>query len=59
MELYFNSIGAAPEGDAAKLFGWKKELITRTITLLVEKGKLMRTEHPKEKGEWFSLPGLS
>src|SRR6185436_1371994 len=31
MELYFNSLGAAPEGDAAKLFGWRKELITRTI----------------------------
>lgn len=59
MELYFNSIGAASEGDAAKLFAWKKELITRTITVLVEKGKLIRTEHPKEKGEWFSLPGLS
>jgi Winged helix DNA-binding domain len=59
MELYFNSVGAAPEGDAAKLVGWKKELITRTITVLVEKGKLIRTEHPKEKGEWFSLPGLS
>jgi hypothetical protein len=59
MELYFNSVGAAKEGDAAKLFGWRKELITRTINGLVEKHKLIQTEHPTEKGEWFSLPGLS
>jgi hypothetical protein len=59
MELYFNSLGAAPEGDAVKLFGWRKELITRTITGLVEKRKLIRVEHPSQKGEWFSLPDLS
>jgi len=59
MELYFNSVGAAREGDAAKLFGWKKELITRTIAGLVEKRKLVRLEHPAQKGEWVSLPLLS
>ncbi len=59
MELYFNSVGAAKEGDAAKLFGWRRELITRTINGLVEKRKLIATEHPKEKGEWYSLPVLS
>jgi hypothetical protein len=59
MELYFNSVGAAPERDAAKLFGWRRELVTRTINGLVENRKLVHTEHPTEKGEWFSLPGLS
>lgn len=59
MELYFNSVGAATESDAAKLFGWRKELIARTIHGLVEKGKLIPTEHPKESKEWFALPGLS
>ena len=59
MELYFESVGAATEGDAAKLFGWKRELITRTITGLVEKRRLVRVEHPGHKGEWLSLPGLS
>jgi winged helix DNA-binding protein len=59
MELYFESVGAATEGDAAKLFGWRKELIARTINGLVEKDRLIRTEHPKEKGQWFSLPELS
>jgi hypothetical protein len=58
MELYFNSVGAAQEGDAAKLFGWRKELITRTITGLVETRKLVHVEHPSQKGEWYSLPGL-
>jgi hypothetical protein len=59
MELYFNSVGAAQEGDAAKLFGWRRELIARTINSLVEQRKLIQTKHPKENGEWFALPGLS
>jgi len=59
MELYFNSVGAAREGDAAKLFGWRKELTTRTIGGLAGKRKLIKTEHPKEKGEWFALPELT
>lgn len=59
MELYFDSVGAATEGEAAKLFGWRKELITRTITGLVEKRKLVRSEHPTQKGAWLSLPALS
>jgi hypothetical protein len=59
MELYFNSLGAAPEGEAAKLFGWRKELITRTITGLVEKRRLVETVHPTSKGQWYSLPELS
>ena len=58
MELYFNSLGAAREGDAAKLFGWRRELITRTIAGLVEKRRLVRVEHPTQKGDWFSLPEL-
>ena len=58
-ELYFNSVGAAQERDVVRLFGWRKELIARTLNQLIEKSKLVRTEHPKETGEWFSLPGLS
>jgi hypothetical protein len=59
VELYFQSVGAAQEGDAAKLFGWKKELITRTISGLVEKRMLVESEHPKYKGRWLALPELS
>lgn len=59
MELYFASVGAATEGDAAKLFGWKKELIVRTISGLVEKRKLVRVENPGHKGEWLSVPEIS
>ncbi|RPJ20816.1 MAG: hypothetical protein EHM33_27645 [Chloroflexi bacterium] len=58
-ELYFNSVGAAQERDVNKLFGWQKELTARTITGLIEKRKLVRTEHPKEKGEWLVLPELT
>jgi hypothetical protein len=59
MELYFDSVGAASEGDAAKLFGWRRELISRTINGLIEKRKLVVVEHPNEKGEWFALRALS
>lgn len=58
VELYFDSVGAAQERDVSKLFGWQKELIGRTIASLVEKRKLVRSEHPKQKGEWLGLPPL-
>jgi len=57
-ELYFESVGAAQERDVIKLFGWQKELSTRTIGGLLEKQKLMRVDHPKEKGEWYALSHL-
>jgi uncharacterized protein YcaQ len=58
LELYFESVGAAQEGDAAKLFGWKKELVTRSISGLVAKRMLVECEHPKQKGTWYALPKL-
>jgi hypothetical protein len=58
LELYFESLGAAQVRDVLKLFGWHKDLTARTISSLVEKGRLIAAEHPKEKGEWFALPGL-
>ena len=57
-ELYFESVGAAQERDAVKLFGWKKELVTRAITGLVKKRMLAEAEHPKQKGKWLALSGL-
>jgi len=58
-ELYFNSVGVAQERDVNKLFGWPKELTARTLNGLVEKRKLVKTEHPKEKGEWLALPEVT
>lgn len=58
-ELYFESVGGAPERDVSKLFGWPKDLLSRTLASLVERGKLVEIEHPHEKKVWFSLPGLS
>jgi hypothetical protein len=57
--LYFESVGAAQEGDVGKLFGWKKELTARTISSLVEKRVVIEMEHPKHKGNWLALPKLS
>jgi len=59
VEHYFASVGAAQERDVNKLFGWQKELTARTIAGLVEKRKLVKSEHPKQKGEWLVLPELS
>ncbi len=58
-QLYFESVGAAQERDVNKVFGWQKELAARTIASLVEKRQLIESEHPKEKGNWLALPGLS
>jgi len=58
LELYFESVGAAQERDAVKLFGWKKELVTRAITGLVKKRVLVKAEHPKQKGTWLVLSKL-
>ncbi|HEX5807050.1 MAG TPA: crosslink repair DNA glycosylase YcaQ family protein, partial [Anaerolineales bacterium] len=59
LELYFESLGAAQEREVLKLFGWHKDLTARTTASLLEKGTLVETEHPSEKGDWFSLPGLA
>jgi hypothetical protein len=58
LELYFESVGAAQERDAVKLFGWKKDLVTRAIVRLVEKRVLVEAEHPKQKGIWYTLSKL-
>jgi hypothetical protein len=58
-DLYFNSVGAAQERDVNKLFRWQKELTARTISGLVEKGKLLKMEYPAQKGEWFALIELA
>jgi len=58
IELYFNMVGAAQERDAVKLFGWKKELVTRAITGLIKKRVLVEAEHPKHKGIWYALAKL-
>src|SRR5262245_32359335 len=50
VELYFASVGAAQEGEVSKLFGWKKELVSRTITGLGTKQIVVESEHPKQKG---------
>jgi len=59
MELYFESVGVAQEKDAVKLFRWKKELVTRTITGLVKKRVIVEAYHPNQKGVWYTLSKLT
>jgi len=59
LELYYTSVGAAREKDAVKLFGWKKELISRAIHKLMEGGMLIEAAHPKNKERWYTLPKLT
>ncbi|MCL4529265.1 MAG: winged helix DNA-binding domain-containing protein [Chloroflexi bacterium] len=58
LDLYFESVGTAQVRDVNKLFGWGSELCSRTITKLVESGRLKIAEHPKQKGEWLALAEL-
>lgn len=58
LELFFESVGAAQERDAVKLFGWKKELVTRAIAGLVKKRVVVEAEHPKQRDVWLALPKL-
>jgi len=58
LELYFESVGAAAEGDAGKLFGWKKELTARAIAGLIQKKVIVEAEHSKQKGKWLALKTL-
>jgi hypothetical protein len=57
-ELYFQSVGVAQTRDVYKLFGWTNELVGRTVGRLVESGRLVQAEHPKQGGEWLALPEL-
>ena len=59
LELYFESLGAATESDAAKLFGWNKELLARAIAGLVQKKFIVESEHPKQKGKWLAVKKLT
>ncbi len=58
MELYFDSVGAAQLSDVAKLFGWGKELSSRTVARLIQRGRLAPARHPQKSGEWLALPKL-
>lgn len=58
IQSYFDSVGTAQERDAAKLFGWKKELVTRAISGLVKKRKLVEAEHPNHTGVWYAHPDV-
>jgi hypothetical protein len=58
LEHYFESVGAAQAQDVIKLFGWGNELTSRAIGRAVERGIIMRAEHPKQKGEWLALTKL-
>lgn len=58
LELYLESVGAATEPDAAKLFGWKKELLARAVANLIQKKVVVESDHPKQKGKWLALKRL-
>ena len=56
LELYFDMVGAAQLRDVSKLFGWGNDAVRKAVALLVQKGKLVEVEHPKQEGDWISLP---
>jgi hypothetical protein len=59
VELFFRSVGAAQARDVGKLFGWKPELVQRTLEKLDGQGIIVReVKHPQQKGVWLALPDL-
>ena len=55
LELYFSMLGAAQLRDVMKLFGWSGEITDRTLNKLLEQDLLVKTDHPKQLGEWIAL----
>ncbi len=55
LELYFSMLGAAQLRDVMKLFGWSSEITDRTLNKLLEQNLLVKTDHPKQLGEWIAL----
>jgi hypothetical protein len=55
LELYFSMLGAAQLRDVMKLFGWSGEITDRTLNKLLEQDLLVKTDHPKQVGEWIAL----
>jgi hypothetical protein len=58
-ELYFNSVGAAQPQDIQRLFGWKTDLIERTLSELVSNETISEVRNPKKNGKWLAFTHLS
>jgi DNA glycosylase AlkZ-like len=58
VELHLESVGAARLRDVGRLFGWSGELLHRVVPRLVQTGRLVPAEHPREDGEWLALARL-
>jgi hypothetical protein len=58
LEIYFESVGASQARDVNKLFRWGTDLTDRTISRLLENGKLTIASHPEQKGDWIVLTEL-
>jgi len=59
LALYMRSVGAVALRDVAKVFGWPKREIEKTIDGLVAGGDLVRgLEIEGQKGEWLALAEL-
>jgi len=59
-ELYFLSVGAARQIDLIRLFHWRPEEVSRTITQLLQNGFILDgIELEGQPGEWLALASLS
>lgn len=57
-ELYFASVGATPFSTLTHIFGWKKEIVEKTLTSLFSSGQLTTAAYPGEINSWIGLPQL-
>ena len=57
-ELYFTSVGAAPASSLTHIFGWKKEIVEKTLKPLFSSGQLTTAQVPGEANPWIGYPQL-
>jgi hypothetical protein len=56
--LFFASVGAAPASAITHLFGWKKEIVEKTLLPLFSSGQLTTAVYPGEANPRIGLPQL-
>lgn len=59
MGLYFDSVGAATEAEARKLFQWRPALVKKTLAKLVDQGQIAAGYRVEgREGDHFLVPEL-
>jgi hypothetical protein len=56
--LYLQSVGAVPQGQVARLFGWKNDETEKCLRSLLASGQLATAAFPDQPYPWVGLTQL-